>query len=61
MWGKGRTMFQAAPRLSQRPLGFHKGSKRSELTVDRSCYVRDVVMVGPGLQADNELGYLLDG
>jgi hypothetical protein len=54
-------MFQAAPRLSQRPLGFHKGSKRSELTVDRSCYVRDVVMVGPGLQADNELGYLLDG
>lgn len=35
---------------------FHKVPKRSELTLDRSHYVGDVVMVGPGLQSENERG-----
>lgn len=35
---------------------FHKGPKRSEFTVNRSRYIGDVAIVGPGLQADSELG-----
>lgn len=60
VWVRGGGREELCPRLhpdSARGLrACHKVPRRSELTLDRHCYVGDVVMVGWGLQAENAVG-----